>query len=86
MAKTQIKPLFGDKPGTWRKDTEGEAHGFASDPGLRHFFLQHKAALVDAGAVTLLRGRWWAVEPLMTQAVLRIAQQQARLAVGLERA
>jgi hypothetical protein len=78
----RITPLFGPEP-SWAAAHRADGFGFRSEAGARHYFLLHKHRLVAAGAVTLLNGRWHAVDPVFTELRLQIAAEAARRAVGI---
>jgi hypothetical protein len=80
MADTQKPmPLFDTADGeSWR---QRNPHLFRTATSLRWFHRFNKAELVERGAVSMLAGRWMAVEPEMTATVLSIAQRNAQQAV-----
>lgn len=56
---------------------ERRTHIFPSDGSLTWFVRQHKARLVEAGALVMLAGQWHAHESKFDAAVLAIGQDAA---------
>jgi hypothetical protein len=65
-------PLYGVD--SWR---ERNSHLFISDRALRYIVDQNRRALVEAGALVVIGGRYAAVLPAFDQMILEIASQAA---------
>jgi hypothetical protein len=63
-------PLYGS--GSYRS---ANAHLFASDASLRWTVDQHRAELVNAGAIGLIAGRMVAFLPIFDQMIMKFARE-----------
>lgn len=57
---------------------EKRAHIFPSDHALQWFVRRRRAELVNAGALVMLTGQWYAHEDKFDAVVLEVGQQVAR--------
>jgi len=68
---TRVMPLYGRR--SWR---EQHVAIYATDAQLRWPVDQHRDELVAAGALALIRGRVFVVEPMFSSLMLAIAQRE----------
>ncbi len=78
MDDQRVTQIFGDGPDTWLATNRKL---FRSDSSLRWTLRRHRERLIKVGALVLMRGAWFAVEPKFTRELLKIGRQEALDAV-----